>query len=188
MKNYRGSAEGLKILFKAVIWMVICAFVSAMPLVGILGSIGMVVCSVMFLVGFYRAGEDIPACKAAFVLQIISTVVSVLSIFISALEGISLFTDLLPIIANLILLISVTKVVKDRGATSVARLGVITTCFYIGSTVGSVILVLVFVVLAFGGINSALVPLIVLIALVIASLVLYLKFLWNSAEQLGASV
>uniref|UniRef100_UPI0040562F78 hypothetical protein n=1 Tax=Acetatifactor sp. TaxID=1872090 RepID=UPI0040562F78 len=90
--------------------------------------------------------------------------------------------------ANLILIIAVTRVVKERGASSVARLGIWTACFYIGTMVGTVVLSILFIVLAFMDFSGALWMLVAILALAITSLVLYLKFLLNSAEQLGTSV
>lgn len=188
MKNYRGSAEGLRLIFKANIWLLICAFVTMMPVIKIVGLIGTIAASIALMVGLYKAGEDIPACKVAFALEIVNIVVSALDIFIDMPGLLTTLTGLFPMVSNYILLISVTVVLKQIGATSVMKLGIAATVLYGLSMVGTVILAVTAVVLAFAGFQGALWLLVVILALGITTLVLYLKFLLNSAEALGASV
>lgn len=188
MKNYRGSAEGLRLIFKANIWLIICAFVTMMPLIKIVGLIGTIVASVVLMVGLYKAGEDILACKVAFALEIGNIAVSALDIFIDMPGLLTTLTGLFPIVSNYILLISVTVVLKKIGAVPVMKLGIAAIFFYTLAMVGTVILAVVAVVLAFAGFKGALWLLVVMLVLGITTLVLYLKFLLNSAEALGASV
>lgn len=192
MNNYVNAGEGLRNMFISMVGTIICVIISIVPVVGIVGGIGIIVCSVISLVGLYRIGKDIKACRIAFILRMISVVVTILANFVSIMKVVELVTDLLPFVSEILLLVSVSKVMRERGATDVAKLGKWTLCFTIASTVGTTVYDILFMVLAFAGLDGMMVPILlgslVLLGIVITTFVFYWKFLLNSAEQFGAYV
>ncbi len=184
MSNYPNAGAGLRKVYLAAIAAIICSFVMLVPVVQFIGSIGVIVCSVVTLIGFYQAGKDIEGCKVAFILQIVTLVINLLDTFVGLPSVLSIVGEFLPMIAICIMCWSVSQVMKELGAEKVAKQGMVAMLVYIGCEVAAFILQMcILIVLLNGGIGLYLV---LLLAIAILELVFYLKFLKNAAEQFGA--
>ena len=77
MGNYQNASGGLKKMYIAELGAIVCAVLSIIPLVNVIAAIAAIVFMVLSIVGLYCAGKDIPGCQKAFMVTIISLVVSV---------------------------------------------------------------------------------------------------------------
>lgn len=184
MSNYPNAGDGLRKIYLAAIASIICSFVMIVPVVKIVGSIGVIVCSVFTIIGFYQAGKDIEGCKVAFILQIISLVINLLDSFVGLPNLISIVGKFLPMIAICMMCWSVSRVMKELGAEKVAKQGMIAMLVYICCEMAAFVLQMcILIVILKGGYGLYL---ILLLAIAILELVFYLRFLKNAAEQLGS--
>lgn len=179
-------------MFKSMVGTIICTLLSVIPHIGVVGSIGIFVCGIVSMVGLYHIGKDIKGCQVAFILQMISVIVSVAAKFVSVLALLNLITGLLPFVSEILLLVSVTKALREKGATDVAKLGKRTLVLTIVLTVSISLFGIVFFGAALLDFSSMLpfmiLGCVVLLVVALVSIVFYLKFLLNSAEAFGASV
>lgn len=188
MSNYSNAGDGLRKMYVAAIGVIVCGLFMAMPLVGILAAIGIIVFFVVDLVGYYRAGKDITGCKVAFVLRILSILLSLINIFPIAIESAeitvicSLVGDLFPLASVGLVFLSVAKVLRENGAEELAKQGNQAWWIYLGCTVVTSVLDIVTV---FSGLGATLLILVISLALSIVALIVQLKFYKNSAEQFG---
>lgn len=184
MSNYPNAGDGLRKIYLAAIGAIVCSIIMVVPFVAIIGSIGAIVCSVITLIGFYQAGKDIEGCKIAFALQICSIAINLIGIFVEWPGILDIIAEFVPMIAVCLMLWSVSQVMKDLGAEKVAKQGMVAMFVYIGCEVAAFILsVFALAVMLSGGL---ILYLILLIGIAVVELVFYLKFLKNSAEQLGS--
>lgn len=184
MRNYPNAGGGLRKIYLAAIASIICTFVMIVPVVEFFGAIGVIVCSIVTMIGFYQAGKDIEGCKIAFALQIIALVIGILDIFMELPTVINIVGEFLPLIAICMMCWSVSQVMKELGAEKVAKQGIVAMFVYIGCEVAMLLMpVFMLVILLNGGI---LLYLLLMIVIAILELVFYLKFLKNAAEQLGS--
>lgn len=198
MNQYQNAGVGLLKMYKAMIGMLIslvAALVfSCIPIVSLVCIIAIIVFTIQDWIGFYYVGKDIPLCKVGFFLQVISLVASVVAMFIPQLSGISSATGILPLIAQLLLIVGVTKVLKEKGATATAKWGKLTFWFIIATQVCMLFYPLSTIVLVFADAPLKVVTSIgtifslVLMACSIAFLVFNLKFLKYGAEEFGSYV
>ena len=192
MNTYANAGNGLRKMFISMVGTIICALLAVIPYIGAVASIGILVFSVVSMVGLYHIGKDIKACRVAFILRTISVIVSVAANFVSVLGLLELVTGLFPFVSEILLLVSVTKVLREKGATDVANLGKRTLVLTIVFTVATSLFGIVFFGAALSDFSGMLLFMflgcVVVLVLAIVSIVFYFKFLLNSAEAFGAYV
>lgn len=166
MNNYQNVGKGLNRMFIATLGMMACAILGAIPFVGIVFTVGMLVFYVMDLTGYYLAGKDIKACKIAFIIRIISVILSTVSIFVKMPNDIEFVyatvETVLPLVAMGLVFVSVSKALRESGAGNLAKEGIIILWVYVifnvvilllneyTSAVGEVLwITLIFLVLSF---------------------------------------
>lgn len=172
MNTYANAGEGLRKMYVSMVGTIICVIISLIPYIGVVGSIGSFVCGIISLVGLYHIGKDIKGCQVAFILQMISVIVSVAAKFVSVLAFLDLITGLLPFVSEILLLVSVTKVLREQGAAFLS--GIVFFAVALVDFSGMLVLILLGSVILF--------------VLSIATVVFYLRFLRNSAQQFGVYV
>ena len=126
MGNYQNASGGLKKMYIAELGAIVCAVLSIIPLVNIIAAIAAIVFMVLSIVGLYCAGKDIPGCQKAFMVTIISLVVSVFkAIFktgiMSAIFAIA--GDVLSFLVVYLVCTSVAEVMVQLAAPDIADKG-----------------------------------------------------------------
>lgn len=192
MDEYKNAAKGLKKMYKATINMLIglAAFIvlSWIPVLPYLILIIIIAYAVDTWIGMYSVGKDIPLCKIAFILQVVSVAISVLSIFISQLSTVGTVAGMLPIIAQLMMIGSVTKTLEEKGAAEAVKWGKLAFWFYVAMEAGGVLSTILPLVFTWLGVSLSITLLLLIVTLgaAICSLVFMLIFLKNAARAFGA--
>jgi len=182
MNNYQNVGKGLNRMFIATLGMMACALFAVFPLVGIVFAIGVEAFYVMDLSGYYLAGKDIKACKIAFIIRIISVILSTVSIFVKMPNDIEFVyatvETVLPLVAMGLVFVSVSKALCESGAENLAKEGIIILWMY-------VILNVVLILLNLYTSAAGEVLWITLISLVLSlvALLMQLRFLYAGAEH-----
>ncbi|MGN0340993.1 MAG: hypothetical protein ACI4R6_02235 [Lachnospiraceae bacterium] len=78
MGETKNGSKGIKLMYIAELGTIICIVLALIPLINLIAAIGALVFSVLSIVGVYQAGKEIEDCKKAFILTIVSLVVSLL--------------------------------------------------------------------------------------------------------------
>ena len=192
MSNYPNAGDGLRKIYVALIGMMVCILFNIVPVIGFLGSIGTLIFQVVYLVGCYQAGKDIPGCMTAFILEIMAIVIAVITSVkdvggvLGLLFGIA--DIFLPIIIMALICFSVAGVMRKIGAEDAAKQGVRAWWIYLASSVLSAVLGFVFLLTAFSGngFGGLIVYTVLLFAITLVGYIFLLKFLKNSGEHLGS--
>ncbi len=184
MRNYPNAGDGLRKIYYATIGSIICSLVTLVPGAKFFAAIGVLVCAIVTMVGFWQAGKDIEGCKIAFVLQICSVAIGIIVNFVNLPVALDIIGEFLPLIAICLMCYSVSQLMRELGATDVAKQGMIAMFVYIACEVAAFILAIyaILIILRFGFI----VYILLLLGIAVLELVFYLKFLKNAAEQLGS--
>lgn len=193
MSNYQNAGDGLKKMYIAAIGVLVCGVLANIPLVGILFAIGVLIFCVVDLMGYYSAGKDIAGCRAAFVLRIISVVITLAGNFMTLPDSMELpyaiIDELLPVVIVCLVFLSVSRVLRENGAEDIAKQGIRAMWIYVGchivTTVGDIWAT---AMLLGGEVTQALLTAVIMIAVSVAALVFQLKFFRSSAEQFGSYI
>lgn len=187
MGNYQNASGGLKKMYIAELGAIVCAVLSIIPLVNIIAAIAAIVFMVLSIVGLYCVGKDIPGCQKAFMVTIISLVVSVFkAIFktgiMSAIFAIA--GDVLSFLVVYLVCTSVAEVMVQLAAPDIADKGnsvwKINLVCYAVSAILSVLSIIPLI-----NIIAAVLQVVVAIVQIVA-LVLYMIFLKKSSEKLAS--
>ncbi len=208
MYQYFNAAQGLKKMFIAAIGVIICMVCAALGgagtvvsagagslasagilvLFAVVAAIGMIVFSIISIVGLYGAGKDIEGCRTAFILTIINLVVSVLKNFFKSAPVLGLVFelagDVISFLTTFYVCTSVASVMLSIGANDVASMGEIVWKI---TLVCDIILVVMAILVMIPGLTiiAGISTFIVLIVSLVAQ-ILYLVFLSKSYHALGA--
>lgn len=179
MRNYPNASEGLKLMFYGEIVAIIGAFI---PFVGVLL---VVVGGIVSLVGLNKAGTDDEGYRTAFMLTIISIVVSVISGFL----GQSVLGSLLNIVSSILSLaiiyfvcITTANLLCHAGATDLADRGRKVWNINLSCTVLGVVLTLLLFIPVLN--ILAIVGVIVVAIIELVGYIMYLMFLHGSYKAL----
>lgn len=200
MSNYPNAGDGLKKIYVGLIGFLICSIVVLVPvqklfpyvdrdfiiltqIATILAIIGLLVFFVVSLIGYYQAGKDIAGCRIAFILQIINTIISLTAELINMLGEASAVLDLINMILGIViiglLLLSVVKVMREKGEEEIAQQGMTAWWVVLGcEVVGFALLIGGF------GLTALNFALFVSGVISIVPLLFELRFLKNSSERL----
>lgn len=195
MSNYQNAGVGLRKMYVAAIGIIACGVLLALPVVKYLGALGIIAFFVVDLTAYYTAGKDIAGCKVAFIVRMISILISVSTYFVTVpgrMElAVATVKELTPLISLCLVFLSVSKVLRENGAEDVAKQGVRTWWIYLGCHIVMFLVteILPYAVLLGGNFSQSMLilGLFLVLALVvsIAALVFQLKFFKCSAEQFG---
>lgn len=186
MEKYQNAASGLKMLFIAQIGAIICTVFAFIPLVNILAGIGAIVFLVLNLMSLYRAGKDIEGCSKAFILAVVSLVLSILKLIpVSILQLlISLASSVISFLIVYLVCTSVAEVMKELGSEDIASTGntvwKINLICYAAALVISILSLIPFVKALVGVFN------IVVVIVNIVAMVMYIMFIYKSSQKLSA--
>lgn len=191
MSKYPNAGEGLHKLYISMIGMLVCIVFNIVPVIGFLGSIGVIAFSVVYLVGCYQMAKDIIGCRIAFILQIVSIIIAILNLFdiLGGIVGVivNLINGLMPVIVMAFVCFSVSEIMRENDVTDVAKQGVrawivYLVCIIVGVLFESSFILIALQLIGIGG--MFLVTVLTLIILLIGNIVI-LKFYKNAAEQFG---
>lgn len=181
--NYPNAANGLKLVFYAEILAVIGGILMILPTVG---SVFLLVSGLLALVGLNRAGADEEGYRTAFMLSIVSVVVSAVSMFTRADSFMGSLVSIVSGIVSLIIIYFVctttSKLLRTVGREALYQRGHTVWTINLACTVlGVVLSMLMFipilnVLAAFAGVIVGIVKLV--------GYVLYLMFLYGSYKAL----
>ncbi len=186
MEKYQNAASGLKMLFIAQIGAIVCTVLAIIPFVNILAGIGAIVFLVLNLVGMYRAGKDIEGCNKAFILSVVSLILSILKLIpVSILQLlINLASSVISFLIVYLVCTSVAEVMKEFGAEDIASTGntvwKINLICYAAAIVISILSLIPLIKVIAGVLN-----IVVLIVELVAG-VMYIMFLYKSSQKLSA--
>ena len=122
--GYINAGKGLKTMFTAEIGAIVSAVIMIIPFIGaVVGGIGVIVFSILSVYGLYVAGKDFEGLRNAFLLTIVSVILSLLA-FIPPIKG---FISILSSIISLMVVYFVCNSLKDAlvgmGKSDIAGLG-----------------------------------------------------------------
>ncbi len=196
--KYPNAGAGLHKIYIAQIGILVCTIAAVVPLINLLAAIGVVAFCVYYMVGMFQAGKDIGGCRTAAILQVAVVLCSIVQGFVELPLAVSGGLEILDSIIGLVIVYlicrSVSKVMEEIRAFSVAEQGRRTWWIYLGCSIGILVvgvlaaITLVFVLRGAGGATGWLLvfEIIAVLAAAITQLTVYLGFLKNSAAQLGA--
>lgn len=141
MSNYPNAGKGLKKLYIAAIGALVCSILMFIPLVNIVAVIGILIFSIISILGLWAVGKDISGCKTAFWLTIGSCVVNVIENFLGTALGtvFSIASTVLSLAVTYYICTSVAAVLRSVGETDAALAGDKAWKITLGSTVISVV-------------------------------------------------
>lgn len=188
MNRYANAGDGLKKMFIAQIGAIVCSVLALIPIINIIAAIGAIVFAVLSIWGLYTAGRDIEGCKTAFIVTIISLVISVISTFTSGSAFLAVVFDIADSICAFLVIYyvctSVGEALKESGAADVAGKGEtiwkINLVCYAASIVISILSVIPFI-----NIIAGICAIVIAIVSIVAG-VLYMIFLYKSYQVFGA--
>lgn len=67
---YEKVSKGLRYMFLAAVFSIVCTIIGIIPFIGIIGKIGLIVCGVVSLIGIYYVSSSLEDAKPAFVMII----------------------------------------------------------------------------------------------------------------------
>lgn len=186
------AAKGLKMMFWAQIVSIFAAIFSAIPLIGVIGYYGTVVCYVITIAGVYVAGKDDEGFKKAFILTIISLVSSLVAVifsFIPFVGGVlssivSVLTSILGLIVKFYIITTIAGVLRKIGANDVADRGRTVWRIVMLCTVARAIISLLILIPILNIIGALLAAIFAVVEIV--GSILYLIYLYKSYKALGA--
>jgi len=186
MEKYQNAASGLKMLFIAQIGVIICTVLAYIPVVNLLAGIGAIVFLVLNLMSLYRAGKDIEGCNKAFLLSVVSLILSILKLIpVSILQSLlSLAVSVISFLIVYLVCTSVAEVMKEFGAEDIASTGntvwKINLICYAAAIVISILSLIPFINVIAGVFN-------IVVGIVnIVAMVMYIMFIYKSSQKLGA--
>lgn len=190
MNSYFDAQGGLKKLFVGTVGSLICNVVSSIPILGMVGSVGVLLFTALAIYGMFQAGKDIPGCRSAFLLYVIEFVLQLFASAFAFMSIGSIISDLcgiaqmvLDMVIIYLVCTSVSEVMGKKGRGDIANFGknvwVLSVIAYV---IGIVATLLSFIPLL--GVLVALISFIVAIVKIVAG-VLYLIFLYRSADALA---
>lgn len=133
MSNYKNAEKGLKIMCIAAIGTFLCTFFVAIPFVGMLFQIGIIIFYVIDIAGYYYTGKDIVGCKIAFFFMLISLVLQVFHSFSRLFFN--WFIGLFSLAALSLVFFSVSHMLCAFGAKELAKKGIVAWMIYLVSIV-----------------------------------------------------
>lgn len=188
MNQYQNAGKGLKKMFIAQVGAIVCTVLAVIPLVNLIGGIGALVFAVLSLVGLYGAGQEIAGCKTAFILTVVSIVLSIVAMFFAANPVMTALFSIADSVLSFLVVYyvcnSVAEVMSQVGANDVAAKGVTVWKVNLGCYIATIVIsILAFipvlnVIAVFAGV-------VVLVVSVVAA-ILYMIFLNRSYQALGA--
>lgn len=114
--QYKNAAQGLKYKFVAELVAIACSVIMIVPLLGtVLGMYGMIACNIVSILGLYLISRDIPGCKIAFIVTIISIVFDVARIISGNLWLMSVVSNGLSFLALFYVCKSLAEDLRDHG-------------------------------------------------------------------------
>lgn len=117
-------SNGMKMLFIAQIGAICCGAIAVTPYIGTaLGTIGALVFAVISMIGLWSIGQEVPACKTAFFLEIVSAVLSLLSLVPILGKLCELADVIVSFIIVYLICSSLASVIRDVGAPDDAAFG-----------------------------------------------------------------
>lgn len=185
MNNYVNAGTGLKKVYIAEVGTLVCTILAFIPIINILAAVAALVFVVISLVGLYQAGKDIPGCKTAFILTIVSSVCSLLGYFggiISTL--ISIVTTVLSFLVMYYVCTSVAEVMNSIQQPDIAQRGQTVWKISLGCSIASVVFQLLVLIPGFAIIATIASVVVAIISIV--NVVLFMLFLGKSSAALGA--
>lgn len=191
MSKYPNAGEGLHKLYISMIGMLVCIVFNIVPVIGFLGSIGVIAFSIVYLMGCYQMAKDITGCRIAFILQIVSIIIAILNLFdiLGGIVGVivNLINGLMPIIVMAFVCFSVSKIMRENGVTDVAKQGVRAWIVYLVCVIVGVLFESSFILIALQliGLGGMLLVTVLTLIIVLIGNIVILKFYKNAAEQFG---
>lgn len=194
--NYPNAAKGLKMMFWAAIASIIAAVFSAIPVIGIIGQLATIACSVISILGVYTAGKDDEGYKKAFIFTILSFAAAVVAAIISGLLGAipilgPIITKIVQIVCTIFellityyVIITSVNILRTIGANEIADKGMNVWQMVMLCTIAGIILGLLAVIPIIDFIAAFLLVIVAIVELV--ANILYLMFLYKSYKALGA--
>ncbi len=185
MSNYQDASSGLNKMFIAEVGALACAVLAAIPFVGVLAALAIIVFSVVSMIGLYTAGKDIDGCRTAFILTIVNIAIRLVErIPDSLLQSIlGIAEDIISLLIVYFVCTSVAAVLKVAGALDEANMGNLVwkinlACYGVSIVIG----VLLFIpgLAAIGKVLAIVTG----IAMVVAG-ILYIIFLYKSSRALA---
>lgn len=181
MSNYPHSGKGLKNMYDAQIGSLICTAVAIIPFVNVLAGIGMIIFTILTLVGVRAVGKDISGCKTAFWLMIggmaASVVGSLAGLFLGTIVTIifTLANSLLSLAAVYYICSSVAAALRSAGAADAAKAGDTAWKIRLWTTILSVVATLLALIPVIGLVGTVLGLIATILSIV--AMVFYIIFL-----------
>lgn len=188
MGNYPNAAQGLKMIFWAAIAAIISAVVSVIPILGIIGAIAVIVCGIISFLGVRKASADDEGYHKALVYTIANIVIGIIQIFtddimiVGTLVGIA--GSIVSLMVTYYICITTAKILRNVGSDAIADKGIKVWNIIKICTIISVICSFLSIIPIIN-IIAAVIAVVVAIVMIVAE-IMYLIFLKNSYEALGA--
>ena len=126
MGEVKNGSKGIKLMYIAELGTIICIVLALVPLINLIAAIGALVFCVLSIVGVYQAGKEIEGCKKAFIISIVSLVVSLLGfVFRSGVLSaiVSIAIDVLNFLVIYLVCSSVGQIMTQLSAPEIAKNG-----------------------------------------------------------------
>ena len=126
MGEVKNGSKGIKLMYIAELGTIICIALTLVPLINLIAAIGAFVFCVLRIVGVYQSGKEIDGCKKAFILTIVSLVVSLLGfVFRSGVLSaiVSIAIDVLNFLVIYLVCSSVGQIMTQLSAPEIAKNG-----------------------------------------------------------------
>jgi len=137
MNGFTSAREGLEMISSSLKCMLICVFFSIVPFVNAIAAIALMVLMVRGYMGVYKMGEDLPGCKKAFLALIMGFVFAVLNTVAKYAHWsyeneiiINVGITILNAVAFIFIVLSISKVMKEKKEAKIAYLGYVALGVY----------------------------------------------------------